>query len=67
MSASFDNCFVKRETDKALLVNIPEIDTKPIWIPKKGVHDDSEVFDARDNRRGKLVVEDWLAEKERWV
>lgn len=31
------------------------------WIPKSVVHDDSEVFDAHDNARGKLVVKQWWA------
>lgn len=37
------------------------------WVPKACVHDDSEVFDARDNARGKLVVKQWWAEREGWV
>jgi hypothetical protein len=67
MAVYFDGCFAKRETSKALLVNIPEIDSEPIWVPKSQIHDDSEVFDDGENRRGRLAVTDWWAEKEGWV
>lgn len=50
----------KRETLKALLV---VIDGSELWVPKSVVHDDSEVFDAKDNDSGKLVLKRWWAEQ----
>jgi len=50
---------------KALLVRVAEVDDKPIWIPKSGIHDDSEVWKA--DQEGELVVKDWLAEKRGWA
>jgi hypothetical protein len=56
---------VIRATDKALLVQLEADDEgHQRWIPKSGVHDDSEVFDGKDNSEGDLVLEAWLAEKE---
>lgn len=34
------------------------------WLPKKGIHDDSEVYEK--DHEGKLVVKAWLAKKEGW-
>lgn len=66
MPARFDDCEVKRSTEKALLVYIPDLDENR-WIPRSVVHDDSEVFDDEENNKGTLVVEDWFAEKENLV
>jgi len=63
MPARFDDCEVKRATDKALLIYIPDLEESR-WIPKSAVHDDSEVFDDEENSRGTLVIVDWFAEKE---
>jgi len=52
-----------RETDKALRVQI-EAEESPRWIPKSVISDDSEVFNARDNADGDLVLKRWFAEKE---
>lgn len=65
MSVHFDGCSVVHETDKALLVHIPEIDTKPVWIQKSQIHDDSEVY--KTGTEGELVVTDWVAEQKGWV
>ena len=54
---------VKRATERAFLVELREAKTE-IWIPKSVIHDDSEVFDARDNAEGELVVMAWWARKE---
>lgn len=52
----------KRETDKALLVFVDDLDDE-IWIPKSAIHDDSECYSMKGGA-GDLVVEDWWAEKE---
>lgn len=56
---------VKRESDKAILVEIADIDTEAVWIPKSVIHDDSEVWE--DEQDGDLVVKDWYAKKQGWV
>ena len=40
--------------------------TGEAWIPRSVIHDDSEVFDAFNNARGKLVVQRWFARREGW-
>lgn len=52
-------------TERALLVESDNLDA-PCWVPKAVVHDDSEVFDAKDNAEGTLVVEKWFARKQGW-
>lgn len=47
-----------RESPRAMLVRI---DGKERWVPKSVVHDDSEVFDAKENAAGKLVLVGWWA------
>jgi hypothetical protein len=49
---------VKRETPRALLI---EIDGEEKWVPKSCVHDDSEVFDAKENAEGMLMLVGWWA------
>lgn len=61
-----ENVFVKRATDKALLLDLGE-DGGEIWIPKSVVHDDSEVYDASEHNAGKLVVFKWFARKQEWA
>lgn len=56
--ARIENVIVKRETDKALYV---EVDGVGAWIPKSQIHDDSEVY-SKDTE-GALVVPLWLAEE----
>lgn len=63
MPARFENCEAKRNSGKALLVYIDDLD-EDRWIPHSVIHDDSEVFDADENSKGILVVLDWFAEKE---
>jgi hypothetical protein len=55
-----DDVEAKVETDLALLC---EIDGEEKWVPKKAIHDDSEVYSMK-NSTGTLVVERWWAEKE---
>jgi hypothetical protein len=52
-----DDCRVKRQTDKAVLV---EADGVEAWIPQSQIHDDSEVWKEGDE--GTLVIPEWLAE-----
>jgi hypothetical protein len=50
------------ETAAAIKVKVGEYE---YWVPKSVIHDDSEVWGARDGRNeGKLVVQAWWAEKE---
>lgn len=52
-------------TEKALQVRIRlPAGNRTMWVPKSVVHDDSEVFDAKDNARGKLVLQAWFAREE---
>jgi hypothetical protein len=53
-----DGVTAKKETDKALLV---EIDGDEHWIPKSQIDDDSEVYQEGDE--GELVVSLWIAEQ----
>ena len=50
-------------TAKALRVQL-ESEDEPRWIPRSQIHDDSEVYDDKDNATGDLVVTRWFAEKE---
>ncbi len=53
---------VKHATEKAILVVFPR--DREVWIPQKGVHDDSEVW--RKGDRGQLVVCAWFARARGW-
>lgn len=61
--AEFENALCVGESEKALLVKLPELE-KPVWIPKSQVDDDSEVYgaDPRENK-GTLIVSQWIAEQ----
>lgn len=65
-AAIIDRAECISETRAALLVRFadPPRSTVTIWIPKSVVHDDSEVFDAGRNARGRLVLLAWWAERE---
>ncbi len=58
---TFDDCEAIRETDRALLVRIPDLDDQEVWIPKSQIHDDSEVYAL--GHVGALVLPGWLARK----
>jgi hypothetical protein len=58
--ARFAGCNVDRETDRALLVFVPDLEEQ-IWVPKSVVHEDSEVYKADTD--GELVVFEWWATK----
>jgi len=65
MSFDIPNVRVKRESDKALLVEAKKRDGFPMefWVPKSVIDDDSEVFEL--GTYGKLIVADWWAVKEK--
>ncbi len=65
-TADFPNSKATEETPKALRVTLQSNTAHStwVWIPKSMIHDDSEVYDAKDNSSGKLVVKLWWAEKE---
>lgn len=52
------------QTDKAICVRAPDLDGQ-VWIPQSQVHEDSEVW--KEGQSGKLVVNEWWAEKEGWM
>lgn len=35
-----------------------------VWISREQIHDDSEVYDPVAHAEGKLVIPEWLAERE---
>ena len=52
-------------TEKALHVRIRlPAGNRTMWVPRVCVHDDSEVFDTKDNSKGKLVLVGWFAREE---
>lgn len=55
----FTEVLARRETDKALLV---EIDGKSYWVPKSMISEDSEVYAPDDE--GTLIVREWWAKQE---
>lgn len=64
---TIDGATVVRETDKAILVDAPDLGDET-WVPKSVVDDDSEIWDAASGRRpGQLVVKRWWAEKQGWI
>lgn len=54
----FEKARAKKETDRALLV---EIDGEEHWIPKSQILDDSEVYE--EGGEGVLVVTTWIAKQ----
>lgn len=61
----FDGCEAKHETDKALLVLIPEIDTKPQWVPKSVIGSDSQIDALGDE--GVISIKTHWCKREGWV
>lgn len=55
--------FVTHSTDKALRIKFTELGEEK-WIPLSVIHDDSELYNDKDNDEGEVVVEAWWAEKE---
>ena len=66
MPITFDDCEVVHQTDKAILVIIPDLDKgEPVWIPQTQVHEDSDCHKLGTS--GKLIVTEWFAERKGWV
>jgi len=53
----------KSRNGKNLLVESPILD-EPIWVPRKVIHDNSEVYDNGEDEKGPgdLIVQLWWAE-----
>lgn len=64
MAVYFDGVTCTGETEKAILVDIPDI-LEPVWVPQSQVEDDSEVY--AKNHCGRLAVSDWIAEQKGWL
>lgn len=55
---------VRKETDKAILCTIPDLDGEEIWVPKSQIKDESEVYSLKSGKEpGKLVIPKWLADE----
>lgn len=61
--ASLGQGTVRRVSPKALQVQLVDL-ARLLWIPLSVIHDDSEVFDTKDNAVGEVFVMAWWAEKE---
>lgn len=51
------------ETNNAIKVRSENFD-EPQWIPKRCIHDDSEVY--KSNTSGDLIIHAWFARKKGW-
>lgn len=66
MPVTFDDCEAVHETDKALLVIIPDLDKgEPVWVPQSQITEDSEIWKL--GQSGKLIVTDWIAQQKGWA
>jgi hypothetical protein len=75
--ATVSGCKAVRDSSKdkgktgALLIKLPEgkkiKGQSEVWVPHSVIHDDSEVYDAKGNNEGKLVVQRWWADKQGWT
>lgn len=66
MPVTFDDCEAVHETDKALLVIIPDLDKgEPVWVPQSQIHDDSDVHKLGTS--GKLIITEWFAQQKKWI
>lgn len=63
-TVTFEDVELVRETERAILVKIPELDITT-WIPKSQVDDESEVGNEDDV--GCLIISRFWAEKESMV
>lgn len=57
---SFKDVRCERESDKAILVSIPDYE-QPMWIPRSQIHEDSEVYG--EGHTGTLVISEWIAKQ----
>lgn len=70
-----DEAVITRTTELAVLVDVgrhrletltDEEEREGVWIPKSALHDDSEVYDPKEESRGRLIVKGWFARKRGW-
>jgi hypothetical protein len=59
-AAYYEGCVCVRETEAAILVEVPDLDGA-CWVPKSQIHDDSEVMMEDDE--GVLAVNKWFEDK----
>ena len=57
----FEDISVKKETEKAILV---EIEGDEYWVPKSQLSEDSEVYERDEGNEGTLIVTRWWATQE---
>lgn len=59
-SVKIENVKAIKATEKALLC---EIEGAEHWVPQSQITEDSDVYNARENNEGTLVVTHWWADK----
>jgi|APSaa5957512622_1039677.scaffolds.fasta_scaffold95582_2 hypothetical protein len=66
---SIDDAYVVKETAKAILVEADAFFDEPEWVPKKAVHEDSEVWEDSEDGGGPgvLIIKRWFADSEGWT
>lgn len=62
-TVSFPNVEVVKESPKALLVIIDDVEH---WIPKSQIDEDSEVWNDKTGG-GTLIVTEWLAKEKKLI
>jgi hypothetical protein len=60
-AVTIENVTVVAETEKGLKVEIRGVQK---WIPKSVVLAESEVYSKKNGGPGKLIIDEWFAEKE---
>lgn len=60
-----ENAVCVGSTDKAILVEIPELEDDAVWVPQSQIDEDSEVYKTGDE--GTLIVPARFAEKRGWA
>lgn len=63
MSMSIGSCEVLKETDKAFLVNLPDVDVEEEWIPKSQIDEDMTGEMVEGGSVDELYLSTWLAKK----
>lgn len=53
------------ESGSGLAIRMNIEDVGPEWVPRKGIHDNSEVWEV-DQEAGELIVKGWLAREKGW-
>lgn len=66
-TATYVACEVKWVSNKAVLVDIPEVGDRPVWVPRSAIHEGSEITKmAITGNIGDLSVKTWWADKQGW-